>query len=138
MLLLVLFGTLLSHSIFPHVHHTHEDDSVVENHHHHHDGESHHHSEKDNKSEEKASNLIDFLFGHHTHSNFNSDYTTEVVRCNQKKIGSKELLSLIANNSQQFLVFCSKGKETPLFYGDFQPENPFLLNWSLRGPPRLG
>lgn len=138
MLMLVLFSTFLMHSIFPHVHHSHEDVSIVE-HHHHHDSDSHSHSDDESHSEDNDSDgFLDFLLGHHSHSNFNSDFTTEKTRSIQKKVDTKKTVNLQPNNNHSVLTLVSKEKETPPKYRAVKPENLFLLNCSLRGPPSLG
>jgi len=139
MLLLVLFSALMIHSIIPHVHHIHDDVASVENHHHHHDSNSHEHSPNDSPSHQQDSEgLLDLNLGHHTHSVFNSEYTTEIVRSIQKKVDSKKLVYGSLNHNQQELFLFSIKEEAPPLYRDFKPENPFLLTCSLRAPPSLG
>lgn len=141
MLMLVLFSTLILHSVIPHIHHTHADFVSVKVHHahHHQDGNEHEHSHKENPSEQNDSeDLFGFGLGHHTHPIFNSDYLIEIVRNVQNKIGSKKLACISENYTDKELVLISTEKEVPPKYRDFSPEHPFFLNSSLRGPPSIG
>tara|TARA_B110000211_G_scaffold131224_1_gene150731 strand:+ start:358 stop:777 length:420 start_codon:yes stop_codon:yes gene_type:complete len=139
MLMLVLYSALMIHSIIPHVHHIYEDVASVEDHHEHHDSNGHEHSPNESPSHQQDSEgLLDLNLGHHTHSIFNSEYTTEIVRSIQKKVDSKTLVYGSLNHNQQELFLFSIKEEAPPLCRDFKPENPFLLTCSLRAPPSLG
>ena len=139
MLLLVLFSALMLHSIIPHAHHIHDDVASVEDHHHHHDSNGLEHSHNENPSHQQDSEgLLNLDLGHHTHSVFNSEYTTQIVRSIQKKVESKKFVYGSLNQNQQELFLVYLKEEAPPLYRDFKPENPFLLTCSLRAPPSLG
>jgi hypothetical protein len=138
--MLVLFGTFLVHAISPHVHHSHTNEtSVAETpHHHHHDGIAHNHADQENTSDNnETEGLLAFILGHHTHATCNFDYTTEVVRVIQKKDDTKKGVHATAIYAQQESILVDKKKKSPSLFGVFIPENPFLLNCSLRAPPSI-
>jgi hypothetical protein len=139
MMFLVLFSTFFTHSIYPHEHHTHETISEEVQHSHEHDGHTHKHS--DNTSHPRpneSESFLDFILGHHTHSSYNSDITTEIVRVSKKNLDSKRIVSLTSNPIPEGL-FISFKKTVPLpEHLGLEPQNPFLLNCPLRGPPTLG
>ena len=136
--MLMLFGAMIMHSIFPHVHHTHNEIVSVEDHHHHHNGNEHEHSDEKVPTEQNDSKgLLDFNFSHHTHSVFNSDYTTLIVRNNKKQVDNKNLDGIYVNYIHSESILISKEKEVPPQFRNFEPKNPSFLNYSLRAPPSI-
>lgn len=142
MWMLVLFGTFVAHSVFPHFHHSHTDIETVsvEDHHHHDDGEDHEHTGADNSSEDEQHHEgpLDLNFGHHTHASYNADYTTEAKRSIQTEADGKKLVSTIVVYAQEESIIDSEKKEAPPLYKDFTLDNPFLLSSSLKAPPIIG
>ncbi|MFT5724324.1 MAG: hypothetical protein ACI9JN_001443 [Bacteroidia bacterium] len=141
MLLLVLFSTILAHSILPHVHHDHENITSLKekpHHHHHHADIKHHHSYDENYCDHKETeSLLDYILGHHSHSGFNEEYTTEVTRIIRKTDVNNTLVYHVTKGIQQESILVSILKKAPEQFQNIKLGTPFLLSCSLTAPPSL-
>lgn len=137
MMLLVLFSAILLHSFLPHVHHAHSQSEVVADEHHHHNHDHQHSHSEDYSEKDNSLELLDFLLGHHSHSELNSDVATEYSRSIQSNIELQK--QVYASTSVVFSGFSLVTEKLP-----FPPERrqsirkSFLLSCSLRAPPVLG
>jgi zinc transporter ZupT len=130
-----VFGMLLMHQVFPHLHHEHDNvnHEVAQTDH----GHSHDHDH--DKNQDKKNGFFSFLFSTHTHiSNAGEVLIVESTLSDyhKKKEFSK---ALDKSYSLKSLFTAYREPEKPLVY---QPPNlyfnPYLSYLSLRGPPALG
>ncbi len=148
--MLLIMLTMMTHNVFPHIHHEHTSNRITitssDLHHDHHDHDHHDHDQghehkSDGQSEEsEKTNLLDFLFEGHLHASHTHQYTTAPA------VDFREfnLLVLVTNYFQSTEIYqidFGERSEESNKYSDFQQHyssNVCLCSNPLRGPPTLG
>lgn len=143
--MLFVMLTMMTHNIFPHVHHKHISDIValtLSDLHHDHQHQQHHnhgheHKNDDEQGKNETTNLLDFLFQGHSHSSHSHQYTPAPT------FDLRGLNIRVSNDFQSAEIYqidfgerSEKSKE----YSDFlrsYPPTVYLFSNPLRGPPSL-
>jgi hypothetical protein len=142
--MLLVMLTMMTHNVFPHVHHKHTSDIVAFtssdlHHDRHHDHHNHGHEHKNDSQPEESekTNLLDFLFEGHAHSSHSHQYTPAPT------FDFRAFNELVSNDFQSAEIHqidFGERREESKKYSDFQrryPPSVYLCSNPLRGPPTL-
>lgn len=132
-----LFGLMMLHQVFPHLHHQHEDlhshSDIAHN-------DEHHHHENDSEDDENSSyGFLGFVMDSHVHSTVSSDVL--VLKRNTVKQQTnidKDVVKASFGIQQIFLLDSRQNSKPPIYHPPNNYFNPYLSYLDLRGPPTLG
>ena len=132
-----LFGLMILHQAFPHLHHQHEDphshSDIV------HTGEHDHHDDSSQENEDPLYGFFGFFMDMHVHSTVSSDIV--LLKRNtveQQTIVDKDVAKKAFDIQGLFLTNNRQNSKPPIYHPPNKYFNPYLSHLDLRGPPSLG
>lgn len=134
-----LFGLLVLHQAYPHLHHQHEG---VDSHSHSdiaHTGEHHHHDDSSHEDEDSPYGFFRFFMDMHVHSSVSNEIVVfERPTVERQSDTNDNLVKPSFNFQEEFTRDERQHSKPPLYHPPKQYFNPYLSSLDLRGPPSLG
>ena len=133
-----LFGLMMLHQAFPHLHHQHQDSHSHSHSDVAHTGEHHHHDNGSHEDEESPYGFFGFFMDMHVHSTVSTDIIVERQIVEHRTDTNENVVKTYSGFQELYFIDKRRNNDPPLYHPPNHYFNPFLSSLDLRGPPSLG